>query len=115
LRHFLGQSGAGIVAMRHCFGPKRRSDRRDGDKACWRRRLRIAQLCTKVAHAVHSPALWKFASVPENSPEIGNWPESPEYLRQRGGRRRSKGRCARRIPCLRGSTWKFTRISVGRR
>jgi hypothetical protein len=44
---FVAQNDAGIGAMRHCFGAKRRSNHRDGEKARWRRHLRVAYLCTK--------------------------------------------------------------------
>jgi hypothetical protein len=46
---------AEITALRRCFGPKRWSDRRDGEKARWRKRLPVAHQCTEVAHGVHSP------------------------------------------------------------
>ena len=41
--------------MRHRFGPKRRSNRDDAEKARWYRNLPVAHPCTKVTHAVHSP------------------------------------------------------------
>ena len=56
LRRLLAESDAETTAMRHRFGPKRRSNPRDGEKARWRRRLAVAHRCTGVAHPVHSPA-----------------------------------------------------------
>jgi hypothetical protein len=70
VRHFSAQKGAGVAAMRHCFGPKRRANRRDGEKACWRRGLGVAHQCTEVAHGDASRGLRKFVLVAEKSPEI---------------------------------------------
>jgi hypothetical protein len=70
LRHFLAQKGAGISPMRHCFGPKRRSNRRDGEKARWRRGLGVAHQCTEVAHGGASRDSRKFVLMAERSPEI---------------------------------------------
>ena len=56
LRRFSAENDTEATPMRHRFGPKRHSNRRDGEKARWRRRLAVAHRCTEVAHAVHSPA-----------------------------------------------------------
>jgi hypothetical protein len=51
---FLAESDAEATPMRHDFGPKRRSVRRDAKKASSRKRLPVAHQCTKVTHGVHS-------------------------------------------------------------
>jgi hypothetical protein len=59
---FSAENDAEATPMRHRFGQKRRPNRRDGEKARWRRRLAVAAgarkwriLCTRHAQ----PGLWR--------------------------------------------------------
>ena len=79
LRHFLAQKGTGIAAMRHCFGPKRRSNRRDGEKTCWRSRLGVAYLCTKWRMVTHRGTRGNSRSRLKNRRKIGDWLAIPEF------------------------------------
>jgi hypothetical protein len=65
--------------MRHCFGPKRRSNRRDGEKTCWRSRLGVAYLCTKWRMVTHRGTRGNSRSRLKNRRKIGDWLGIPEF------------------------------------
>jgi hypothetical protein len=93
--------------MQHCFAPKRRSNRRKGEKACWRSGLGVAHQCTEVAHGDASRDTWKFTAAGKS----GIRPDNSRIFSRCGEQARAARRAVRGgFPCFRGSRRKFTRI-----